>query len=198
MKQLSIFIVIFFLAINAFSQDNTVTYKKYQIILDNNEIALMYFLSKNDIAYELTSNAWKLIYETKGHFWKFLEMDEKYLLILLNGQGILTENRRVLELGMSYELIIFDSTDINNISYYYILRGEQLDNFIKRNELTEIELYFEGIDPSFSKYYELSDGRFLEKDVGSMLGFVFMDKKMMDNWNRLIYDNDFSVIIIPE
>ena len=195
-----VFLIICILAIPLMTTlcNSNMAYKNYKIILDDNEIASMCFLSKNDVDYELSSNVWKLIYERKGHFWIFLKMNGKYLLILGNGQGILTESRRVLELGLSGELTIFSSADINNISYFYTLRDEQLNNFIKQNKLTKIEINFDGIDPSFSEYYRLLDDRFLEIDVGSMLGLVFMDKKMMDNWHMLIYNNDFSVIIVPE
>jgi hypothetical protein len=174
-KKYMVLFFIIFQIINIYGEEN-IKYREYQIKFGNNEMGKFNFLSNDCVNKQLSKNSWILIQQTKGHFWKYFVSDNGFLVVLNNGNGILTDNKYVFEMVRNNNLIIFDGMDITNISFYYIISDEKLSDFIESNIMKKINLFFENTDPKYTEYYELNDGRYLELIVDNKIGFVFMNK----------------------
>jgi hypothetical protein len=198
MKYFKFVLIIFILnqSIIIHGDENT-NCKEYQIKLDNNENIIIYFLSENSINGKLNENSWILIKETKGHFWKFYKREDLFLIILSNSKGLITNDEYIVEMAVEEEITFFDTIDINEISFYYILRNNKLNEFVLLNETKKIEVILENINQGNVEYYKLNDGRCLEIHVDYNMGYIFMNKEMMDNWHKILYygTNDETILI---
>lgn len=199
--QIFLFLIPLFLQVSVVFCDDSINSEKKEYSLKiNNEPLNFYFLSDNSINQLLETKDWVLERRMvkEGQFEYIYEKDNTYLMIFNSGnKAILTGNQQLYTIIKERDIIFFSTIDITNVLFYYVMEKIKLAEFMDSNDLKKIEITIEGINPDYTEYFELHDGRVLKVDTGSNTGFLFMSRAALDSWNDMIYPVRFDVIVIP-